>query len=79
MKEKVILGIDPGTNIMGYGILRVVDGKAEMVTMGIIDLRKFEDAYLKLGHIFERVTGIIEAYLPDELADRVGKGFQGRV
>ena len=46
MKEKVILGIDPGTNIMGYGILRVVDGKAEMVTMGIIDLRKFEDAYL---------------------------------
>ena len=39
MKEKVILGIDPGTNIMGYGILRVVDGKAEMVTMGIIDLR----------------------------------------
>ena len=68
MKEKVILGIDPGTNIMGYGILRVVDGKAEMVTMGIIDLRKFEDAYLKLGHIFERVTGIIEAYLPDELA-----------
>ena len=68
MKEKIILGIDPGTNIMGYGILRVVDGKAEMVTMGIIDLRKFEDAYLKLGHIFERVTGIIEAYLPDELA-----------
>ena len=53
---------------MGYGILRVIDGKAQMVTMGIIDLRKFEDAYLKLGHIYERVTGIIEAYLPDELA-----------
>ena len=68
MKEKIILGIDPGTNIMGYGILRVANGKAEMVTMGIIDLRKFEDASLKLGHIFERVTGIIEAYLPDELA-----------
>lgn len=68
MKEKIILGIDPGTNIMGYGILRVIDGKAQMVTMGIIDLRKFEDAYLKLGHIYERVTGIIESYLPDELA-----------
>ncbi len=66
--EKVILGIDPGTNIMGYGVLKVKDGKAEMMTMGVIDLRKFGDAYLKLGHIFERVTGIIDAYLPDEMA-----------
>ena len=66
--EKVILGIDPGTNIMGYGVLKVKDGKATMVTMGVIDLRKFGDAYLKLGHIFERVTGIIDAYLPDEMA-----------
>jgi len=75
--EKIILGIDPGTNIMGYGVLRVTTGattarrpgkQAEMVTMGIIDLRKFEDAYLKLGHIFERVTGIIASYLPDEMA-----------
>ena len=68
MKEKVILGIDPGTNIMGYGVLRIVNSKPEMMTMGIIDLRKFEDAYLKLGHIFERVTGIIDSFLPDELA-----------
>lgn len=66
--EKVILGIDPGTNIMGYGVIRVVDRKAEMVTMGVIDMRKFTDGYLKLGHIFERVTGIIDAYLPDEMA-----------
>ena len=66
--EKIILGIDPGTNIMGYGVLKVTDGKAKMVTMGIIDLRKFGDGYLKLGHIFERVTGIISSYLPDELA-----------
>ena len=68
MKEKVILGIDPGTNIMGYGVLRIVDSKPEMMTMGGIDLSKFEDAYLKLGHIFERVTGIIDSFLPDELA-----------
>ncbi len=66
--EKVILGIDPGTNIMGYGVLKVCDNKAQMVTMGVIDLRKFGDAYLKLGHIFERVTGIIDSYLPDEMA-----------
>ena len=66
--EKIILGIDPGTNIMGYGVLKVKDNKAEMVAMGVIDLRKFPDAYLKLGHIFERVTGIIDSYLPDEMA-----------
>jgi crossover junction endodeoxyribonuclease RuvC len=66
--EKIILGIDPGTNIMGYGVLKVVGGKAEMVCMGVIDLTRFCDAYMKLGHIFERVTGIIDAYLPDEMA-----------
>jgi crossover junction endodeoxyribonuclease RuvC len=66
--EKVILGIDPGTNIMGYGVIRVTDGRAEMVTMGVIDMRKMADGYLKLGHIFERVTGIIDSYLPDEMA-----------
>ena len=46
--EKIILGIDPGTNIMGYGVLKVVDHHAEMVTMGVIDMRKFPDGYLKL-------------------------------
>ena len=66
--EKIILGIDPGTNLMGYGVLKVCGRQAEMVAMGIIDLRKFGDHYLKLGHIFERVSGIIEAYLPDEMA-----------
>ena len=66
--EKVILGIDPGTNIMGYGVIKVCNGKTEMVSMGVIDLRRFEDGYLKLGHIFERVTGIIDSFLPDEMA-----------
>lgn len=66
--EKIILGIDPGTTIMGYGVLRTQGRKAEMVTMGVIDLRKYQSHYLKLGRIFERITGIIEAYLPDEVA-----------
>ena len=66
--EKIILGIDPGTNVMGYGVLRVLGNKAEMVAMGVIDLRKMQDPYLRLGHIFERVTGIIDSYLPDEMA-----------
>jgi crossover junction endodeoxyribonuclease RuvC len=68
VKEKVILGIDPGTNIMGYGVLRVVGTKPEMIAMGVMDMRKFTDHYLKLKHIHERVVGIIESYMPDELA-----------
>ena len=68
IKEKIILGIDPGTNFMGYGVLQVKDNKAQLVCMGIIDLHKESDPYIKLGHIFERVWGIIESYLPDEMA-----------
>lgn len=66
--ERIILGIDPGTNIMGYGVIKVVSNKAEMVAMGIIDMRKMTDPYLRLGNIFQRVKGIIEEYLPDEMA-----------
>ncbi|MDD7335061.1 MAG: crossover junction endodeoxyribonuclease RuvC [Prevotella sp.] len=66
--EKIILGIDPGTNIMGYGVLRVVNDKAQLVVMGVIDMRRERDAYLKLGKVFDRVTGIIDEYLPDEMA-----------
>lgn len=67
-KEKIILGIDPGTNVMGYGLVRVVDNKASMLAMGVIDMRKIHDPYLRLGRIFDRVTGIIDEYLPDEMA-----------
>ena len=66
--EKIILGIDPGTNVMGYGVIKVHSNKAEMVAMGVIDLRKTGDMYLRLGTIFERVSGIIKEYLPDEMA-----------
>ena len=65
--SKIILGIDPGTNVMGYGVIRTQGNKAEMVVMGVIDMRKEKDVYLRLGKIFERVTGI-EEYLPDEMA-----------
>ena len=66
--EKIILGIDPGTNVMGYGVIKVVGTKAEMMAMGVIDLHKMADPYLRLGHIFDRVSGIITSYLPDEMA-----------
>ena len=66
--EKIVLGIDPGTNVMGYGVLRVLGNKAEMMAMGVINMLKMRDPYLRLGHIFERVTGIIDEYKPDEMA-----------
>ncbi|MBA7489153.1 MAG: crossover junction endodeoxyribonuclease RuvC [Prevotella sp.] len=66
--EKIILGIDPGTNVMGYGVIVVTGNKASMLAMGVIDLRRMRDPYLRLGRIFERVTGIIDEYLPDEMA-----------
>ena len=66
--DRIIIGIDPGTNVMGYGILGVKGKKTSMIAMGVIDLRKYGDSYLKLGRIFERVRGIIDSYLPDEMA-----------
>lgn len=51
---------------MGYGVLRVVGTKPEMVAMGVIDLRKLANHYMKLKHIHERILGIIDSYLPDE-------------
>ena len=68
IRDKVILGIDPGTNLMGYGVLHIINSKPQVVTLGVIDLRKYSNHYLKLAHIRERVSGIIQSYLPDELA-----------
>jgi crossover junction endodeoxyribonuclease RuvC len=67
-KERIILGIDPGTSITGYGVIKTVGTIPELITIGSIDLSKYDDHYLKLKHIFERTTGIIDEYHPDELA-----------
>ena len=66
--ERIIMGIDPGTNILGYGVLSVNDRQAKMVAMGVIDLRKVKDVYLKLGRIYERINSLIASFLPDELS-----------
>ena len=66
--EKIVLGIDPGTNVMGYGVLRVDERHPSLVVMGVLQLQKFESHYLRLTRIYERVLGLIDQYHPDELA-----------
>ncbi len=51
--EKIILGIDPGTNLLGFGVIRALGRKAEYVDMGILDIRKEKDAYAKIHAIWE--------------------------
>ena len=66
--ERVIIGIDPGTNVMGYGILGINGKKPQLVAMGVIKLSKFDDHYMRLRRIYERVSGLVKQYLPDEMA-----------
>ncbi len=67
-KDKIILGIDPGTRIMGYGLLQVKGKEVKMLAMGVIDMHKCADIYLKLGRIYEQVINVINSFHPDELA-----------
>ena len=66
--ERVIIGIDPGTNVMGYGLLGINGKKPQLVAMGVIKLSKFDDHYMRLRRIYERVSGLVKQYLPDEMA-----------
>ncbi|MBQ4292021.1 MAG: crossover junction endodeoxyribonuclease RuvC [Muribaculaceae bacterium] len=66
--QRVIIGIDPGTNVMGYGILGINGKQPEMVAMGVLTLERMETHYLRLRRIFDRVTSLITQYLPDEMA-----------
>ena len=75
-KDKIILGIDPGTNILGFGIVRVDSTGPHYVDMGVFDLRKIKDPFEKLANIFAGVNELIEEHKPDELA--VESPFYGK-
>lgn len=64
----IILGIDPGTTIMGYGLIRKEGSNPSLITMGVIELNKIKDHYLRLERIFHRIDQIIETYKPGEVA-----------
>jgi crossover junction endodeoxyribonuclease RuvC len=78
-EKRIILGIDPGTNIMGYGIISIAGNTICLVTMGVLKLNKYEDHMLRLKVIFERIVSLVEQYHPDELsieAPFFGKNIQ---
>jgi crossover junction endodeoxyribonuclease RuvC len=67
-EDRIILGIDPGTTILGYGIISCRSGKMSLLCMGNFQLSKLGDHGLKLKEIQRQVTALIESYLPDEMA-----------
>lgn len=68
VKDKVILGIDPGTTVLGYGIIHVQNNKLTMLTFGIVQLSKLTNQPDKLKRILDRLNGLIAEYKPDEMA-----------
>lgn len=68
MADKIILGIDPGTTIMGFGIIKVDGKKMSFIQMNELDLKKYKDHYTKLKLIFERTIELIDTHHPDEIA-----------
>jgi len=66
--EKIILGIDPGTTIMGFGLIKIKNKKMQFIQMNELDLKKYSDHYLKLKLIFERTIELIDTHNPDEIA-----------
>ena len=67
-KERIILGIDPGTAIMGYGLVKEINTKSELINLGIVKLDHLDDHPLKLKRIFEKTVALIDEYKPDCLA-----------
>ncbi|MDE6391275.1 MAG: crossover junction endodeoxyribonuclease RuvC [Duncaniella sp.] len=66
--DRIILGIDPGTNVMGFGILGVKSSRPYMLDMGVWKMKASDSHYLRLRQIYENVVGVAERYLPDELS-----------
>lgn len=68
MVEKIILGIDPGTTVMGFGVLEVKGKTMKVIVMEELLLSKYDNHYLRLKKIFEKTLQIIDNYQPDEIA-----------
>lgn len=67
-KERIILGIDPGTAVMGYGLVKETGPKIELISLGVVKMEGIDDHMLKLQRIFEKTVALIDNYKPDCLA-----------
>jgi crossover junction endodeoxyribonuclease RuvC len=67
-KERIILGIDPGTAVMGYGLIKETGSKIELISLGIVKIPGGDDHMIKLQRIFEKTIALIDNYHPDTLA-----------
>lgn len=67
-KEKIILGVDPGTNVMGFGIIQIIGSKITLIEAGVLSMKKEKDLGVRLKMIFDKMIEIIEQHHPDELA-----------
>lgn len=68
IKDQIILGIDPGTTVMGYGLLQIKNNKPSLIAMGVLELKKYDNHYMKLQRIFARTLSLIDEFHPDCLA-----------
>jgi len=68
LNDKIILGIDPGTTIMGFGLIKVKGKNMEFLQLNELQLKKYSDHFLKLKLIFERTIELIDNFKPDEIA-----------
>ena len=67
-KERIILGIDPGTAVMGYGLVKETGSKIDLISLGVVKMEKIDDHMLKLQRIFEKTVALIDNYKPDCMA-----------
>lgn len=68
MVEKIIMGVDPGTNVMGYGLICIDNHQLKLIAAGVVRMEKLHDHALKLKRVFERTLMLIDEYHPDEMA-----------
>ena len=66
--DKIILGIDPGTNVLGFGVIGILNKEIHLISSGVVKMSKLENHELKLKSIFKNISTIIEKHLPDEVA-----------
>ena len=66
--SRIILGVDPGTTVMGFGVIKVSGNKLNCLQLNELKLSKYESHYVRLGHIYKRTAELIETYKPDEMA-----------